>query len=98
MSNTNPILTGLRSEMSDADYVLTKVQEAFKSTFDVDPQSVNMETTAEDVPGWDSVGHLSLGATLEETFGVSLDVDDLMEMENVRGIVRIVTTKLSKKA
>jgi acyl carrier protein len=83
--------------MSDTGYVLTKVQEAFKATFDVDPQSVSMDTKSEDVANWDSVGHLSLAANLEETFGLSLDVDDLMEMENVREIVRIITTKLSQK-
>ncbi len=83
--------------MSDTDYILTKVREAFKVAFDIDPQLVTMETKAEDVPGWDSVGHLSLGASLEEVFGISLDVDDLMEMESVREIVRIITTKLSKK-
>jgi acyl carrier protein len=83
--------------MSDTDYVLTRVREAFKAAFDIDPQSVSMETTADDIPGWDSVGHLSLGASLEEVFGISLDVDDLMEMENVRTIVRIIEAKLSKK-
>jgi len=83
--------------MSDTDFVLTKVRAAFVTAFDIDPQSVTMETKAEDVPGWDSVGHLSLGGSLEETFEISLDVDDLMEMESVRDIVRIITTKLSKK-
>jgi acyl carrier protein len=56
-----------------------------------------METTASDISAWDSVGHLSLAGNLEETFGVSLDVDDLMEMENVREIVRIISAKLSKR-
>jgi acyl carrier protein len=84
--------------MSDQDEVLTKVREAFKAAFDVDPNLVSMETAASDISGWDSVGHLSLAGNLEEVFGISLDVDDLMEMENVREIVRIVSTKLSKKA
>jgi acyl carrier protein len=83
--------------MSDQDFILTNVQAAFKAAFDVNPESVTMETTASDIPAWDSVGHLSLAGTLEETFGVSLDVDDLMEMENVRSIVRIIEGKLSKK-
>ena len=83
--------------MSDTEYVLTKVREAFKAAFDIDPQSVTIETTADDVSGWDSVGHLSLCGSLEEVFGISLDVDDLMEMENVRAIVRIIEGKLSKK-
>jgi acyl carrier protein len=84
--------------MNDTDYILTKVREAFKTTFEIDPQLVSMETAASDIPGWDSVGHLSLASNLEQAFEISLDVDELMEMENVREIVRIITAKLSKKA
>jgi acyl carrier protein len=86
-----------KDPMSDNDFILTKVREAFKASFDIDPQSVTIETKAENISGWDSVGHLSLAANLEETFGIRLDVDDLMEMENVREIVRIIGAKLSKK-
>jgi acyl carrier protein len=82
--------------MSDTD-VLPKVQAAFNATFNIDPQLVTMETTANDVPYWDSVGHLSLGANLEQAFEISLDVDDLMEMESVRKIVRVISVKLSQK-
>jgi len=83
--------------MSDQDYVLTNIQKAFKAAFDVDPQSVSIETTPSDIPAWDSVGHLSLASNLEEVFGISLDVDDLMEMESVREIVRIIVPKLATK-
>jgi acyl carrier protein len=83
--------------MNDTDYVLGKVREAFAIAFDIDPQLVSLGTTASDISVWDSVGHLSLGSALEEVFGISLDVDDLMEMEDVRAIVRIITPKLSQK-
>jgi len=83
--------------MNDTNHILPKVQEAFRATFDIDSRLISMETTASDIPEWDSVGHLSLGAHLEETFGINLDVDDLMEMETVRAIVRIIDAKLSKK-
>ena len=84
--------------MSDADGVFRKVQEAFRVSFDVDPQQVTMETSASDIPLWDSVGHLTLASNLEETFGISFDVDELMEMENVREIVRVITPKLAERA
>ena len=80
------------------DYILSNVQQAFKGAFDINPQLVTMDTTASDISAWDSVGHLSLAGNLEEVFGISLDVDELMEMENVREIVRIISTKLSKSA
>lgn len=83
--------------MRETDEILSKVQEAFKVAFDVEPQSVSMESSASDVPGWDSVGHLSLASNLEQAFGITLDVDELMEMENVREIVRVIEARLSKK-
>jgi acyl carrier protein len=80
----------------DSEDVLTKIRQAFKESFEVDPQLVTMETSASDIPGWDSVGHLSLASNLEQIFEISLDVDELIEMENVRAIVRIVSAKLEK--
>ena len=77
--------------------LLTKVQTAFKSAFDVDPRTITIETSPDDVSAWDSMGHVTLASSLERTFGLNFDVDDLMEMENVREIMRIVTTKLSTR-
>ena len=84
--------------MSQTDQTLAKVQQAFKAAFDIDPQLVSMDTSASDIPLWDSVGHLSLASSLEEVFGITLDVDDLMEMENVREIVRVITPKIAAKS
>ncbi len=70
--------------------ILTKVQQAF----DVDPLLVSMDTVPDNIPGWDSVGHLALVSSLERIFGLSFNVDDLMEMENVREVVRVLRSKL----
>jgi acyl carrier protein len=80
------------------DDVLTKIQEAFHKAFGVDPQMISLDTTPSDVPGWDSVGHLELASALEQSFGINLDVDDLMEMENVRETARIIKSKLGAAA
>ena len=76
--------------------VLTKVQQAFHEAFDIDPQMVSMDTVPDDIQGWDSLGHLGLASSLESIFGVSFDVDDLMEMENVREIMRVLQSKLKR--
>ena len=74
--------------------VLAKVQKAFNSTFEVDPQTVTLDTSPGEINGWDSMGHVTLASSLEQEFNVNLDVDDLMGMENVRQIVRILEGKL----
>jgi acyl carrier protein len=79
--------------MSD---VLSKVQMAFQSAFDVDPATITVDTTPDYIPAWDSMGHVTLASSLEKEFGLTFDVDDLMEMENVKEICRIVESKLGR--
>jgi acyl carrier protein len=76
--------------------LLTKVRTAFQSAFSIDPQTVTIDTVPSDVPAWDSMGHVTLASSLEQAFGLTFDVDDLMAMENVKEICRVVQSKLSQ--
>ena len=78
------------------DELLKRVQAAFKSAFDIDPGTVSLNTTPDEVAAWDSMGHVTLASSLEKEFGLTFDVDDLMEMENVKEICRIVQSKLGR--
>lgn len=75
---------------------LGRVQKAFQAAFDVDPHSITIDTVPQDVKAWDSMGHVTLASSLEQEFNIVLDVQELMEMENVRLIVRIIESKLAK--
>jgi len=74
--------------------VLEKVRIAFKLAFDIDPQKISIDTVPTDISAWDSMGHVTLASSLENAFGMTFDVDDLMAMENVKEICRIVSLKL----
>jgi acyl carrier protein len=76
--------------------VLERVQKSFTAAFDVDPGLVTINTAPSDIEGWDSMGHVTLASSLEQEFNLSFDVDELMELENVREIVRVVQSKLGK--
>lgn len=83
-------------ENSTQDELLEKIRIAFKSAFNVDPQVITMNTVPGDVMQWDSMGHVMLASSLEQTFGLTLDVGDLMAMEDVKEIYRIMQSKLSQ--
>jgi acyl carrier protein len=76
--------------------LLEKVRTAFHCAFNVDPQSITIDTVPADVSNWDSMGHVTLADCLEQTFGLTLDVDDLMAMENVKEICRVLHSKLAQ--
>ncbi len=80
------------------DRLLPRVQRAFQHAFNLDPGSITLDTQPEDVPQWDSLGHATLACSLEREFNIRFDVDELMALENVREIVRVVGGKLASAA
>lgn len=76
--------------------VLETVKGAFESAFGMDSQQITIDTAPNDLDAWDSMGHVTLASSLEQAFNLTFDVDELMEMENVRAILRIVEGKLAK--
>jgi len=86
------------AEIKTMEDLLPKIRAAFQSSFDVDPQTITIDTEPSDIPGWDSMGHVTLVTNLEQIFELTFDVDELMAMENVKEICRVVESKLGKVA
>lgn len=76
--------------------ILGRVQRAFHAAFDVDPDTITIDTTPEDIKAWDSMGHVTLASSLEQEFSLVFDVQELMDMENVRQIVKIIGARVDQ--
>jgi acyl carrier protein len=76
------------------DTLLPRVQNAFHHAFNLDPNSITLDTQPSEVQKWDSVGHATLACSLEHEFNIRFEDDELMALENVREIIRIVESKL----
>ena len=75
------------------DDVLARIQSAFNNAFGTDSSLITIEATPDQIPGWDSLGHAVLTIKLEEEFGCSFEIDELMAMENVKEIYNIIKSK-----
>ena len=51
---------------------------------------VTAETSRTDVPKWDSLQHMALVTALEQNFGVSLSMDEMVEIRSVQDICAIL--------
>ena len=58
-----------------------KYAAVFTSTFLVE-ESVLANLKYKDIAAWDSLGHMALMAALEETFGIEMDIDDIIEFSS----------------
>jgi acyl carrier protein len=67
--------------------VFRQLQGATAATLRVASAEVKESATDEDIAAWDSLGHVNLMMTLEQTFGVVLDVEDFGKLTSVPTIL-----------
>ena len=60
---------------------LEKYNNAFMEVFEVSEDALK-NLKYQDIPAWDSVGHMSLIAALEDCFDIMLDTDDIVELNS----------------
>jgi acyl carrier protein len=60
---------------------LEKYNNAFIETFEIgEDQLAGLKY--QDIPAWDSVGHMSLVAALEDAFDIMMDTDDIIDFSS----------------
>jgi len=47
----------------------------------------------DDIPGWDSVGHMNLVTELESHFAISFEMDEIVALDSVGGVRAVVARK-----
>lgn len=60
---------------------LEKYNEAFISVFEISPEQLP-GLKYQDIQTWDSVGHMSLVAALEDAFDIMMDTEDMIDLSS----------------
>lgn len=55
----------------------TRLVQTVSRLFQVHPSSVTPETSPDNLPAWDSVGHLNLILELEDVFGIRFPSEEI---------------------
>lgn len=63
---------------------LDKYKKAFIDGLSVEANKVNDDLKYNDIPEWDSIGHMTLMSNLEETFKVTLETDDIVDFSSFK--------------
>lgn len=75
-----------------------RLEAVFRLVFNDDALVLRDETTAADVPGWDSVEHVNLMFTLEDEFGVQFRGNELAELPDIGALKRYLEANGSRSA
>lgn len=77
------------------EQILKKVNEIFWDVFDDDSIVVTEETTAADIEDWDSLTHITLISEVEDNFGFTFAMKDVLGMANVGEMLDIIESKVN---
>jgi len=67
------------------------LERVFREVFDDDDIELSESLIREDVPTWDSLGHIRLVAAIEESFSLSFTIEQIEKMTSVAFILDMVT-------
>tara|TARA_Y100001936_G_C15554076_1_gene398926 strand:+ start:195 stop:437 length:243 start_codon:yes stop_codon:yes gene_type:complete len=68
----------------------TKYQETFIKSLSLDKEKFNEDLKYNEIPEWDSIGHMTLMSGLEEQFGISIETDDIVEFGSYKEGINIL--------
>jgi acyl carrier protein len=61
---------------------LQKYNTVFIETFGIDETRLNASLAYESVPAWDSTGHMGLISSIEYTFNLLMDSEDILDFSS----------------
>ncbi len=73
--------------------VLAGVTEIFRSVFNDPGLELTSRSTADEVPGWDSMTHITLIVEAECRFGVLFQAAEIESLHSVGELVRAIESK-----
>ena len=67
-----------------------KYKDIFIKSLSIDDSKFNEEIKYNDIPEWDSIGHMTLMSELEEGFSITMDTDDIVDFSSFKKGIEIL--------
>lgn len=78
--------------------ILDTLQDIFRDVFADDNIKIDRGTNANDIEDWDSLNHIVLLEAVQGEYGITFEIDDIIDMKNVGDIVDAIMNKISNRA
>ena len=67
-----------------------KYQDIFIKSLSINSNKFNENIKYNEIPEWDSIGHMTLMSGLEEGFGITMDTDDIVDFSSFKKGMKIL--------
>ena len=70
-----------------------RLEKIIREVFEIAEDTIDENWTSDDIPDWDSVGHLNLIMEVEKEFNIKVEIEEMFEIEKLADIARILKKK-----
>lgn len=67
-----------------------RLERIIREVFPIQEETIDENWTSDDIPDWDSVGHLNLIMEIEKAFNIKIEVEEMFEIEKLGDIIPIL--------
>jgi len=67
-----------------------KYQDIFIKSLSINNNKFSENIKYNEIPEWDSIGHMTLMSGLEEGFGITMDTDDIVDFSSFKKGIEIL--------
>ncbi|WP_426266378.1 acyl carrier protein [Sphingomonas sp. LHG3443-2] len=78
--------------------VLERVQSIASDILNLPGLQMSEQTTAQDVPGWDSLTHVQIIVGVEQAFGIRMTSTEVAQLDNAGSLVDVILAHRSRAA
>jgi acyl carrier protein len=75
-----------------------RLKAVMSAILEVDPSSLNEDSSVETVPGWDSLQQMNLIIAIEDEFNIRLPEDELVNLTSLPALQDAVDRSLADRA
>ena len=71
-----------------------KLREILANALDIRSEELDDESSSDNISEWDSFAHMTIVAALEEEFEIDLTLEEIMKMQSLQKVKKILVKKL----
>ena len=69
---------------------MEEYKKIFQESLNINKELINDKLKYNHIPEWDSIGHMTLIAALEEKYKISIDTDDIVDFSSFKKGIEIL--------
>ena len=88
----------MSEEPTSRSEILGRVQSIASDILNLPGLELAEDTTAQDVPGWDSLTHVQIIVGVEQAFGIRMTSTEVAQLENTGSLVDVIQARRARAA